>query len=656
MSDDLSGKSVLITGGAGFLGSNLARRLVSNGARVKIFDKPGKDLKIISDIKNKIEIVENLYEGLWNVDLIFHLAWQTDLKKSMIQPSEDAKNDLICLLGILEFCRKNSSETKIVFASASTVVGLVDEPLGDESVDEKPESVYEINKLLGERYLKMYHKNYGLKTTSLRLSNVFGEGQRIDNPNRGVLNFMIGRALRGEELSVYGSGEFIRDYCYVQNYVDAFIAAASTEKTNGEIYVLGSGEGRSFNDVVNKIKDIFESKKGGKREVQITHVPFPDEENKINKRNFVADYDKFKEATGWSPKVGFNEGLKRTIEFYMDESGRNIESEYNGKRVLITGGAGFIGSNLAHRLVELGASVSVFDLMESNPEVGIHFNANNLEGIRDKIELIRGDIRNFNEISEAIKGKDVIFHCAAHTSHPKSMKHPEISLDITCRGSINVLEAIRKFNQGVKIVYLGTSSQIGKKKRDLINEDHSEFPRDIYSANKMAAEKYHLIYNSAHGINSVVLRFGNLFGPRAAIHSPDYGFVNYFMGLALQDKDITIYEPGDQIRNVTFVGDVVDAILKAGMLDDCMGEVIFATGKSNYTIKEIAEGIVRVVGRGRVKYIPWPEERKAMEVGDVLIDNSKSKRLLGWEAKTDLDEGLEKTKEYYSSRVDKYLI
>ena len=160
----------------------------------------------------------------------------------------------------------------------------------------------------------MYSTVYGLKTVTLRLSNVFGEYQRIDNPGRGVLNFMIGRALRGEPLTVYGTGDFILDYSYVQDYIDAFLFAAESEKTNGEVYVLGSGIGKSMNEVVNSIKKEVEQSVG--KIVTITHVPFPGDENTINKRNFIADTRKLRTATGWSPRIGFDEGLRKTIDFY----------------------------------------------------------------------------------------------------------------------------------------------------------------------------------------------------------------------------------------------------------------------------------------------------------------------------------------------------
>jgi len=319
----MENKKILITGGAGFLGANLARRLLINN-KVSLFVKPETDLWRIKDIKeNKnVEIIkgnllnkEELRKALEEKDYIYHFAWQTDLKKSMENPIEDLKNDIGGLLNILENCRMYNKNVKIIFASTVTVIGIPKENPVKEEEKENPLSIYDANKLLAEKYLKIYKENYGIKICILRLSNIFGEYQRIDNSNRGVLNFMIGRALREEDLIIYGDGNFIRDYCYIPNYIDAFIIAAEKENTNGEIYIIGSGEGKTFKEVVEKIRYIFEKSKNKK--IVVKFIKFPEGDNKINKRDFIADFSKFNKDVGWKPKISFDEGLEKTIEFYI---------------------------------------------------------------------------------------------------------------------------------------------------------------------------------------------------------------------------------------------------------------------------------------------------------------------------------------------------
>ncbi|MBT3404883.1 NAD-dependent epimerase/dehydratase family protein [archaeon] len=318
---EMSQKEVLITGGLGFIGSNLAKKCVKLGAKVTIFSLPGSSTDKIKDILEKVEIIygeiteeEKINELVKGKDYLFHFAWQTDLKASMENPKKDLRADCEGIINILEACKKYNEKIKIIFASTVTIFGDVQKIPVNENFQNQPSSVYDLHKFFAENYLKMYYENYGINFSCLRLSNVFGIGQSIENHRRGVLNFMIGRALRGEDLTIYGEGDFIRDYCYIENYIEAFILAVQSEKTNGKVYVIGSGEGRTFNEVCDKIKEVVE--KYLEKKVKITHIPFPEEEHKINKRNFISDFSKFKKDTGWTPQINFEEGLKKTIEFY----------------------------------------------------------------------------------------------------------------------------------------------------------------------------------------------------------------------------------------------------------------------------------------------------------------------------------------------------
>ncbi|QWV93640.1 NAD(P)-dependent oxidoreductase [Geomonas oryzisoli] len=323
----------------------------------------------------------------------------------------------------------------------------------------------------------------------------------------------------------------------------------------------------------------------------------------------------------------------------------------DGKNVLITGGLGFIGSNLAHRCLELGAQVTVFDCLDPNSGGNLY----NVQDVKGRIELRLHDILNFDRLAECIMGKDILFNCAASTSHPFSMREPWLNLDANSRGVINLLEAARRYNKTIRFIHIGTTTQLGKLHYQPADESHPEFPTDIYSANKCASEKYALIYYSAHRIPVTVVRLPNVYGPRAAIHSSDFTFNNFFIGVALQGKEITIFGDGRQLRNVLYVGDAADALICAALHEETAGQTYFAVSDEHYSVGDVARATVEHLGSGSTRFVDWPKGRKAIDVGDAVISNAKFKDLTGWRPMVSLPEGLRRTKEYYAERLAHYL-
>lgn len=322
-----------------------------------------------------------------------------------------------------------------------------------------------------------------------------------------------------------------------------------------------------------------------------------------------------------------------------------------GQKVLITGGLGFIGSNLAHRCVALGARVMIYDNLDPHSGGNLY----NVADIRDLVELHYHDLLNLDLLVDHICDQDIIFNCAASTSHPFSMREPWLDLDVNSRGVVNLLESVRRFNPTAKVVHVGTSTQLGSLHYKPADEAHPEFPTDIYSANKCASEKYVLIYARAYGIRATVIRLSNVFGPRASIHSPEFTFNNYFIGLALQDKDITVYGEGQQLRNVLYVDDAVEALIAAATSEKTNGETFFAVGNDHWSVAQIAEATVAHIGSGRVTFVPWPQNRKSTEIGDAVLSNAKLKRFVNWSPHDDLKSGLIKTGKYYRTCLPQYL-
>jgi UDP-glucose 4-epimerase len=309
--------------------------------------------------------------------------------------------------------------------------------------------------------------------------------------------------------------------------------------------------------------------------------------------------------------------------------------------ILIIGGAGFLGANLVRRcLAEPGNQVTVLDALDPK----LKATTQNLRSVWGKIKFVRGNMGDEPLIAEIVQGKDVIFNCAAQTSHPLSLTDPIHDAEINCVGNLRVLEAVRLLNPSAVVVYTSSSTVIGKAEGDLVDEKHGEKPLDIYSANKGVAEKYYRIYNRVHDLKTVMLRFANLYGPYGK-GFPEFGFVNYFLNLAWTDQEIKIFGSGKQQRNVTYVEDATEILYRAAQEPKLFGEVFFATQEEHLSVIEIAERMIAAFGRGRLNHVDWPDERKRIEIDDVRISSELLRSKTGWKARYDFSEGLERTKQ-----------
>jgi UDP-glucose 4-epimerase len=324
---------------------------------------------------------------------------------------------------------------------------------------------------------------------------------------------------------------------------------------------------------------------------------------------------------------------------------------FAGKKVLITGGLGFIGSTLARTVAELGALVIVVDSLI--PEYG--GNLFNVSGYEDRIRINIADIRDSFSMAYLVKGQDFLFNLAGQTSHIDSMQNPFVDLDINCRSQLFILEACRKHNPSVKIVYASTRQIYGRPDFLPVHEGHRLHPMDVNGINKMAGEWYHILYHRVYGIQTCALRLTNTYGPRMRIKDARQTFLGVWIRNLIQDKPIEVWGTGLQQRDFNFVDDVVSAMLLAAISDESNGEVYNLGGSEPLNLRDLAAMLINLHGKGHFRVIPFPEDRQPIDIGDYYGDYSKIREELKWSPITPLDVGLTKTLEYYYKNFHHYL-
>jgi UDP-glucose 4-epimerase len=323
---------------------------------------------------------------------------------------------------------------------------------------------------------------------------------------------------------------------------------------------------------------------------------------------------------------------------------------YRGRRVLVTGGLGFIGSNLCRTLADLGAQVLAIDSLL--PEYG--GNPFNLDGYEDRVKVNIADVRGHG-IEYLVRGQEILFNLAGQVSHIDSMTDPFTDLEINCRSQLWILEAVRKNNPGLKLVYAGTRQVYGKPRYLPVDEAHLLNPTDVNGINKISGEFYHLVYHSVYGIRACSLRLTNTYGPRQLIRHARQGFIGWFVRQALQGDEIQLFGDGSQRRDFDFVDDVVDAFLRAGAMDAADGEVFNLGGDEPVSLLDLARLLIEIAGRGSYRLVPFPPERQRIDIGDFYADAGKIQRALGWKPTVPLRQGLERTLAFYREHQERYL-
>ena len=326
------------------------------------------------------------------------------------------------------------------------------------------------------------------------------------------------------------------------------------------------------------------------------------------------------------------------------------DNPFFSKRVLITGGLGFIGSNLARRLVDLGAEVLLVDSLI--PEYG--GNLFNISGIEDRVQVNISDVRDEHSMHYLVQGRHYLFNLAGQTSHMDSMQNPYADLEINCRAQLSILEACRKHNPDIKVVFASTRQIYGKPDYLPVDEQHLLRPVDVNGINKMAGEWYHILYNNVYGVRACALRLTNTYGPRMRVRDARQTFLGIWIRLLLEGKPFEVWD-GGQRRDFTYVDDAVEALLMAAAGDAANGQVFNLGGECVISLQDLADLLVQTNGGGEYVVRSFPPDRKRIDVGDYYADYSRIRSVLGWEPRTPLRSGLARTLAFYEEHLEKYL-
>ena len=327
------------------------------------------------------------------------------------------------------------------------------------------------------------------------------------------------------------------------------------------------------------------------------------------------------------------------------------ETAYRGRRALVTGGLGFIGSHVCRRLLALGADVTAIDALVPGYG-GLEWN---VEDVRPDLRVIFRDLCERDAAEAAVQGVDYVFHLAGQVSHTESMTDPARDLRNNVAATLSLLEACRRANPAARIALAGTRQVYGRPERAPVDESHPCRPVDVNGIHKRAAEEYVQLYQDVHGLQSVILRLTNTYGPGQLVKHPRQGFIGWFVRKAVEGGEIELMGDGTQRRDLNFVEDVVNALLLAAASPKAWGRVYNLGSSEPVSLEALVRLLLEVAGRGSYRFVPFPPERKSIDVGSVEIDDSRIRRELGWQPAVPLREGLERTLRHYERHLARYL-
>ena len=324
---------------------------------------------------------------------------------------------------------------------------------------------------------------------------------------------------------------------------------------------------------------------------------------------------------------------------------------FRGKHVLITGGLGFIGSNLAHRLVALGAEVLILDSLI--PEYG--GNVFNIHGLESRLRVNIADMRDEHGLRYLVQGQDVIFNLAGQVSHTDSMIDPYTDLEINARSQLSLLEACRHGNPAAKVVFASTRQIYGRPEYLPVDERHPLQPADVNGINKLAGEWYHMVYHQVYGLRTVSLRLTNTYGPRMRIRDARQTFIGWWFRQLLEGQTLSIFGDGLQVRDFNYIDDVIEALLMVAFHEAADGQIYNLGSDDPINLLNLARLMIEVNGGGQYDLRPFPDDRKRIDIGDFYGDYRRIRSKLGWRPLVGLRDGLTRTTDYFRANLDHYV-
>lgn len=633
----------LVTGGAGFIGSNLVDELIRLGHEVVIIDdlSTGKAEYINSQARfyridisdqEKTEAVFKQETEAGAIDYLFHLAAQMDVRISVSNPALDNRINIIGGINVLESARKYKVKKIIFSSSGGAIYGDTKNIPTPETEKAYPVSPYGINKLAIEKYLNYLFQIYGQDYTILRFANVYGPRQ-YKGGEAGVVTIFVDNAVKNKPSVINGDGKQTRDFAYVGDVVCSLILAMSTPY-RGEVNI-GTSLEKNLLEIVRLI-----DKAMGKK-IEVTHGPAKEGEQLRS----CLSIERAKMILGWQPEIGLEEGIKRTIAWSIKNAG--LDNQYLPKKkseqILITGSAGFIGFHLAHRLLKNGLKVVGVDNFNDYYDPNLKEDRNKILESYPNYKLYRGDLADLNLVKQIFAENNIfrICHLAAQAGVRYSAINPHAYIQSNLVGFTNLIEEAKNAKID-KFVFASSSSVYGKNaKIPFSKNDRTDQPISLYGATKKANELIAHSYNHLFGLKCVGLRFFTVYGPWGR---PDMAYFK-FADLMRQGKPIDIYNFGKMKRDFTYIDDIVDGIISA-LEKDIDFEILNLGHDQPEELENFVVLLEKHLGIKAVKnYLP-------LQPGESIInwaDINESRQLLGFSPKIEIEEGIKKFTDWYKS-------